>query len=476
MRPTLLIILLLCMAMALSLETPLMAQGKQPTAAARRQSAHLFKQGMKLFGKQRYYRAIKKFERAHELHARPNRLYNMGEAYRRLGKRRESHAYYSRFAESMKPDKRIAFLEKLETLRTEVPCDLSMATNPGGARVAIDGKASGKTPADGSPLKVRVPGGSHEIRVQLKGHEVASWKVMAEFGEPQALNLTLKVLPRPTRLVVECNVPGAAVLLDGKPWASAGSVPMERALSSGEHTVRIHKEGYTDLERTLTLQPGQTERLVANLQPVPPPVTAPAASAPDDKPDSPASQPKVKPGESEKPPGSGLFVMAMMGPAWADYDRDVDVGVGLQFGARAGWLWRRGRIGLHLDATALFYQVDDQSPGGQAAWFITFLGGVGARFYFWQDLWAGLRFGAGVTTLQGAALTSGLFFGDAAVVDGAFAMLALRPEVTAGWTLGKGLSVYLTPFALDYSPAHEKLTGVGHIMRFHVGMGAGWQM
>ena len=385
---------LLCVFLlsALVLLAPGRALGDKPTAAARRQAVRLFDKGMRLFKKGRYYEAIKRFERSYEFNPLPNKYYNIGEAYRRLGKRRKSHEFYSRFAESLAPAKKEAFLQKLERLRFEMPCDLSVATSPGGARVMVDGELFGVTPTDGTPLKGSVKGGSHRLVVRLQGRVEISRTVAAEFGEAVALSFALQqVAPRPRPRPKE--------------------------------------------------QPASAPR----------PEPAPAASS-----------------------SSGLFVEALMGPAWADYDRDVEVGVGLEMGARAGWLWRRGRVGLHADFTTLLYQVDDQTPGGEPAWFVTFLGGVGARLYLWRQLWAGLRFGAGVTTLMGAGSQSVLFASDQPL-DGATSMLAIRPEVTAGWTVWRGLTIYLTPFALDFSPTPEQLLP-GHVMRYHVGLGVGWQM
>ena len=146
---------------------------------------------------------------------------------------------------------------------------------------------------------------------------------------------------------------------------------------------------------------------------------------------------------------------------------------------RAGWLWRRGSLGFHVDATALLVPVSGVTEAGEeTAWFLSFLAGGGARYYFLRQAWAGLRFSLGVTSLHGAGNANPLTWREhIKETAGSFSMLIIRPEVTAGWTVWKGLTLYLTPFALDFCPRHEALNdNTEHVLRFHVGFGAGWQL
>ena len=176
------------------------------------------------------------------------------------------------------------------------------------------------------------------------------------------------------------------------------------------------------------------------------------------------------------PVRNGLFVQALLGPAWTDYGDDrLEASAATELGLRAGWLWRLGRLGIHLDAAVLAVPLAD---GGNDAsgWFVSLLGGAGARLYLWRQLWLGLRLGAGVSILAGAPPNIFLFEGSSEV-SGSFPVPVVRPEVTAGWTFWRGLTLHLTPFALDYSPAHDKFTAnIQHIMRYHVAAGLGWQM
>ena len=57
--------------------------------------------------------------------------------------------------------------------------------------------------------------------------------------------------------------PWAEVTIDG---TLVGTTPLDRiSLSAGTHTVRLRHPGYEVVERQVTIQPGQTERLRLNL-------------------------------------------------------------------------------------------------------------------------------------------------------------------------------------------------------------------
>lgn len=113
-----------------------------------RVAASLFAKGMKHFKGGRYDQALKRFLESDALVTHPNKLYNIAECYRRMGKLRKSFAYYFRYTKTLPPDKREAFAAKLLKLRTAKPCALSVVSTPGGASVTVDGKSVGTTPTN----------------------------------------------------------------------------------------------------------------------------------------------------------------------------------------------------------------------------------------------------------------------------------------------------------------------------------------
>lgn len=425
------------------------------------QARRLFSQGLKLFSTGKYDQALERFSRSSALVPHLNKQYNIAECHRRLGKLRQSHKHYKQYAGSLKGDKQAAFMAKLERLRLGTASAMSVTSTPGGAQVTVNGKLAGTTPRDGAALSLSLSGGSYRVTLSLAGHRPASRTVAAEFGEPIPLSFALQPLPRPVMLDVRASVPGASVRVDGEP---AGRVPLQLSLAPGKHRVEVLRQGYRTVERTFEARAGATEQMYLELRREP--------NLDPGETTRPEAPPRVEP----KPASGGLFVAVSMGPTWADYgDPLPEVSAATQLGLRLGWLWRLGRLGLTVDASLLATPVTD-ALSDDSAWFVALLGGGGARFYFWRDAWVGLHFALGLNTLHGAGAAMFLFQHSAGV-EGAFTTLALRPEITAGWTVFSGLTVYLTPFALDYSPAHALYTdNIKRVLRYQVGLGVGWQM
>ena len=60
------------------------------------------------------------------------------------------------------------------------------------------------------------------------------------------------------------------------------------------------------------------------------------------------------------PDRRGLYILAIMGPAWADYGDDrLEGSAATELGLHAGWLWRWNRLGINLDASLLALPVTD---------------------------------------------------------------------------------------------------------------------
>jgi len=69
---------------------------------------------------------------------------------------------------------------------------------------------------------------------------------------------------RRSTLVVQSTPAGAAVSLDG---ARVGTTPVRRPLPSGTYEVRLEKEGYAPVERTVSIDPGKRYETAPTLEP-----------------------------------------------------------------------------------------------------------------------------------------------------------------------------------------------------------------
>jgi hypothetical protein len=164
-------------------------------------------------------------------------------------------------------------------------------STPAGARVFVDGRDRGQTPATIGELSR----GEHRIRVVRDGYTAAERRVVLSESRPsQLLSVPLAhdprtnkssvppkpnakpteadVLPKPVAnasgqpgtLVVESRPQGARVLIDGR---IAGTTPLNIGdVRAGNHTIRIEREGYSAWTSAVTVNGGEQNRVTASLE------------------------------------------------------------------------------------------------------------------------------------------------------------------------------------------------------------------
>ncbi len=133
----------------------------------------------------------------------------------------------------------------------KVRARVSFDSDPQGASVYVDGAKVGVTPV----AVDAVDGGPHKARFVLDGHfdQSASFEIVSREAMDRPIKATLQRIP-PARLIVESEIAGAEVYLDGK---SAGRVPLaSRPVDSGTRRVRV-----LGSERTLSLEAGAEHRV-----------------------------------------------------------------------------------------------------------------------------------------------------------------------------------------------------------------------
>jgi serine/threonine protein kinase len=162
-------------------------------------------------------------------------------------------------------------------------------STPSGARVFVDGKDRGQTPAAIGDLGR----GEHRIRIVRDGYTAAERRVVLSPSRPsQSLSVPLAREPRTTApgvkaeakpaqaevsanpaantaaqagtLVVESRPPGATVVIDGR---VAGTTPLSIGdVRAGNHAVRIERDGYRAWTSTVTVAGGEQNRVTASLE------------------------------------------------------------------------------------------------------------------------------------------------------------------------------------------------------------------
>ena len=133
------------------------------------------------------------------------------------------------------------------------------------AQVVLDGDPIGAVPADAGEVEV----GNHILEVMAPGRRSVQQEVQIEAGQRRVVRVALEALPEQApvgTLRVVSPSPGAQVFLDG---AAVGAVPFERAdVAVGQHYVTVQAEGHRNWRRSVTIQPGGTIDLAAELEAV----------------------------------------------------------------------------------------------------------------------------------------------------------------------------------------------------------------
>ena len=154
-------------------------------------------------------------------------------------------------------------------------------STPSGARVVVDGKDRGQTPATIRELTR----GEHRVRIVRDGYTTAERRVLLSPSQPaQSLSVPLAREPRGQRqppqaakdgaaaaaavavgtLVVESRPQGATVLIDGRPL---GTTPVTLGdVRVGNHAVRLERDGYRIWNAPVTVAAGAENRVTASLE------------------------------------------------------------------------------------------------------------------------------------------------------------------------------------------------------------------
>lgn len=146
----------------------------------------------------------------------------------------------------------------------EPPGTISVATEPPGASVLVDGEPAGETPLT---LEGVAPG-PHRLELSLDGFDAEERVVTVTSGERAELAVTLAPgTPRPGRIVVTSDREDAFVIVDG---LSRGRAPLTlERVAPGEHTVRLQATDAAPFEEICVIRFGETCRVEGALRPMP---------------------------------------------------------------------------------------------------------------------------------------------------------------------------------------------------------------
>ncbi|WP_461867042.1 PEGA domain-containing protein [Thermococcus sp.] len=146
---------------------------------------------------------------------------------------------------------------QLSSILNSLPI-LKVSSSPLGAKVYINGSYRGKT-----PLILQLYPGTYKIKLAKDEYTVYTTTITLKIGENRSISVNLT--PAFGYLSVTSNPSGAKVYVDG---GYIGETPIEDyKLYTGNHKIRLIKDGYEDYTKTIAIHPGQTTVISASLTP-----------------------------------------------------------------------------------------------------------------------------------------------------------------------------------------------------------------
>ena len=140
-----------------------------------------FMAGQSYYTQGKYQKAIDEFEEAYRLDPRPLLLFNIAQAYEKIGKLEETVDYLKRYLEA-EPDaeERTSLLNKIANLEERIAnTGVEIKGGEAGSKVLVDGEEVGTLPI---PEVISLSVGAHKIQVVKKGFEDFKMSVAVSSG------------------------------------------------------------------------------------------------------------------------------------------------------------------------------------------------------------------------------------------------------------------------------------------------------
>ena len=141
------------------------------------------------------------------------------------------------------------------------PALLSIASDPSGAQVTLDGQPAGQTPLDDLGI---TPNAQHAISLSLAGYQQVDTTLFVEAGRSHELNLTLRRLM--SQLVIRSSPSRATVFLDNESIGLT-PLPLREVSPDVEHVLTFRLTGYLPADTVFFAQAGVQHQFNISLNP-----------------------------------------------------------------------------------------------------------------------------------------------------------------------------------------------------------------
>lgn len=229
------------------------------------QARQHFEEGLGLLETRRFADAARAFERALELRETAPILFNLGLAYRGMGKLRRAITAFGRFLDVAGP-RHAALRSTASELRAELEASIGvvvLVVRGGSTEVKVDGEAI--EGHDGTH-ELLVDPGRHVFEATRPGFRPANLPIEVGRGQRLTVELDASQNPTPGQLAIETGLPRAEIRIDGR---IVGHGEYSTDLPAGQYEILVRAEGRQPQRRTISLRPGALQRVSLTLPPPP---------------------------------------------------------------------------------------------------------------------------------------------------------------------------------------------------------------
>jgi hypothetical protein len=125
---------------------------------------------------------------------------------------------------------------------------ISVDSNPRGAEVYVDSEYQGTTPLQGA----QIPAGNVPVTLVKEGFQRQTTRVNLKSGEAKALGV-IQLGNAYGEITIHSYPARATVMLDGEKINARTPVVIRRVPRDKPHTIQLQMEGFSQWERTITL-------------------------------------------------------------------------------------------------------------------------------------------------------------------------------------------------------------------------------
>ncbi|RXE56198.1 hypothetical protein ABH15_08595 [Methanoculleus taiwanensis] len=136
-------------------------------------------------------------------------------------------------------------------------------STPSGAAIYLNGNYRGVTPLTISS----VTPGSYQIEADMSGYQPYPTTVSVSAGQTTNVLFPLQAIAQPGSIVISSNPSGAYVYMDA---SYKGKTPLTlSSVSAKSHVIELDMNGFYDWKTTVTVSPGVTSYVNAQMNPIP---------------------------------------------------------------------------------------------------------------------------------------------------------------------------------------------------------------